>query len=116
MNTGNIAILRGRITSEPRITELPSGSTLVRLEVTTRDADDTALSVPVGWLDPGRAHIPSCHDDVVVVGCVQRRFFRAGGVTQSRTEVRAHHVVLARRSRHAERVVAAAVAAISRAA
>jgi single-strand DNA-binding protein len=116
MNTGNIAILRGHVTSEPRVTELPSGSTLVRLEITTRDADDIALSVPVSWLDPGRALVPVCHDQVVVVGCVQRRFFRVGGVTQSRTEVRAHHVVLASRRRHAERVVAAAVAAISRAA
>ena len=35
---------------------------------------------------------------VVVVGQVRRRFFRAGGVTQSRTEVVASYIVGARRA------------------
>ena len=40
-------------------------------------------------------------------------FFRAGGVTQSRTEVVATHLVPARRARTAERAVAAAAALLA---
>jgi single-strand DNA-binding protein len=114
MHSDNVVVLRGRVSSPPRATDLPSGSVLVHLEVTTQ-VDDTAVSVPVAWFDPGRAMQPQADDDIVVVGHVRRRFFRAGGVVQSRTEVVAEHVVPARRRRQAERLVAAAVVALTRA-
>lgn len=89
----NLVVLRGVLSSPPRVRELPSGSTLTSLEVTTR-LPDGGLTVPVvigdadaqvTELDAGAA--------VVVVGRVTRRFFQAGGVTQSRTEVVAERVV-----------------------
>ena len=50
--------------------------------------------------------------DVVVIGSVRRRFFNAGGATQSRTEVVADKVVPARRRRDVERAVGAACRAL----
>jgi hypothetical protein len=55
--------------------------------------------VPVTWSGPAGT-APGLDADtgdaVVAVGRVRRRFFRAGGVTQSRTEVVAASVVLPR--------------------
>jgi single-strand DNA-binding protein len=105
--SNNVVLLRGRVTSEPRIRHLPSGSAIVNLEITTRDGD-IAASVPV-VLDGAE---PGCvaGEDVVVVGHVRRRFFRAGGVTQSRTEVIAERLVAASRHKTIERLVDSALA------
>jgi single-strand DNA-binding protein len=48
-------------------------------------------------------------DQIVVLGYVRRRFFRAGGVTQSRTEVVATKIVKASRGRDVTRLVAVAI-------
>ena len=107
MSANNVVVLRGTLVAEPRVRELPSGSVLVQFDVTTRD-DDGTQSVPVAWFEPPPSGVPAeAGDDVVVVGSVRRRFFRAGGVPQSRTEVIAEHVVSARRGRQVERAVAA---------
>jgi single-strand DNA-binding protein len=50
--------------------------------------------------------------DVLVVGRVRRRFFRAGGVTQSRTEVVASAVVPLRRTAAVRRALRGAVSAL----
>ena len=110
MDANNLAVLRGVVTSDPTVRELPSGGTVTNVEVTTRGEGVTA-SVPVVVHD--RSVGVSAGDEVVVVGHVHRRFFRAGGVTQSRTEVIATHLVPARRSRTVERAVAAAVALLA---
>jgi len=47
---------------------------------------------------------------VVVVGVVRRRFFRAGGATQSRTEVLAEKVVRTSRTRAAQKLIEGVVA------
>jgi single-stranded DNA-binding protein len=106
MDTNNVVLLRGTLSSEPVIRSLPSGGTVTRLEVTTR-VDGRSTSVPVVvhdrpvWVTQG--------DPVVVVGHVSRRFFRAGGVTRSHTEVIAAEVVKATRAPSVARVVAGAV-------
>lgn len=105
MEAVNVAVLRGTVSSEPRERELPSGGTVTNVEVTTV-VDGDRVSVPVVVHD--RTVPVADGDEVVVVGYVRRRFFRAGGVTQSRTEVVAHQIVPARRRRTAERAVAAA--------
>lgn len=87
MSERNLVVLRGSLVSEPRRRELPSGSGLVQFDITTRDD----------------------------AGSVRRRFFRAGGVTQSHTEVVAEHVVAASRSRSVRRVLGAATRALERA-
>lgn len=113
MDASNLVVLRGAVTSEPKRRELPSGSVVTNIELTTRGDGPTA-SVPVVVHD--RPVDVGAGDDVVVVGHVQRRFFRAGGVTQSRTEVIAARVVPTRRARTAARAVAEAVALLSPAA
>jgi single-strand DNA-binding protein len=110
MHRDNLVVLRGHISSPPKQRELPSGSILLGLEVTTAPP---AASVPVVWFDPPRrcgldTETP-VGTEVLVTGHVRRRFFRAGGATQSRTEVVADIVCRLRRTRDVERVVARAL-------
>jgi single-strand DNA-binding protein len=107
VNPCNLVVLCGHVSSPPRSTELPSGSELLHLEVTTR-VEGSAVSVPVVWLDPTTTF--QAADEVVVVGQVRRRFFRAGGATASRTEVVAESVVRASRTRESARAVERAIA------
>ena len=93
----NLVALKGRLTRPAESRELPSGDRLVALDLTVREPDQPAASVPVVWHDaPASAADLAAEDEVVVVGRVRRRFFRAGGATQSRTEVVAEVVVPAR--------------------
>jgi single-strand DNA-binding protein len=103
----NIVVLRGTLSSEPVDRTLASGSTIWSLEVTTRTEDGT-FSAPVAWVDPPHPPRVAAGDDVVVVGQVRRRFFRAGGVTQSRTEVVAAAVVPAKRQAEVRKALARA--------
>ena len=87
----NVAIVRGRLSSPPRVTEFDSGDVLVRYEVTVAHEDGPADSVPVAWLGAEPA-APSDDlepgDEVVVVGRVRRRWYRpAAGAERSTTEV-----------------------------
>ena len=113
MNANNVVLLRGRVSSEPRLRELPSGSAIVNLEVTTL-VDERSVSVPVVV----EAATVECAagDEVVVVGTVRRRFFRAGGATQSRTEVLADKVVRASRARAAQKLIEGVMALLDDAA
>jgi single-strand DNA-binding protein len=64
----------------------------------------------VAWFDPpASAATFAAGDDVVVVGRVRRRFFRAGGATASRTEVVADRVVPARAKARVRSALAAAL-------
>lgn len=101
----NLAIIGGRLSSDPVERTLPSGDTLVAYEVTVARPDAPTDTVPVvllGGRPPGGL---VAGDEVVVVGRVRRRFFRAGGATASRTEVVADQVVPARRRAAARRAV-----------
>ena len=82
----NIVMLTGRLSSEPTVRELASGSVLVSYELTTQ-VDDASVSVPLVWFDPPKMVNVGAGDEITAVGTVRRRFYRAGGVTQSRTEV-----------------------------
>jgi single-strand DNA-binding protein len=98
----NLVVLRGVLSRDPEARELPSGDALVAYDVTVRPDPSVgeasrAESVPVAWFDPpAAASAMVAGDEVVVVGRVRRRFFRAGGATASRTEVVAARVVSAR--------------------
>ena len=84
----NVVVLVGALARPAQDVELPSGSRLLSLEVTVRREEGPAETVPVSWFDaPAWATALDAGADVVVVGRVRRRFFRAGGSTQSRTEV-----------------------------
>jgi single-strand DNA-binding protein len=109
MSTNNLVFLRGRISSEPKPRTLPSGSAIVNLEVTTRIEGDQAASVPV--MVAAETVDVNAGDEVFVLGHVRRRYFRVGGVTQSRTEVFADRVLPITRRKAIERLIAASVGA-----
>ena len=111
LSLANAVILRGVVSSAPRRRELPSGSVLDQLEVTTRWREGSVATVPVAWFDPTTEF--AADDEVVVIGHVRRRFFRAAGATVSRTEVVAERIVRAGRRRAVERAVAAALATLA---
>jgi single-strand DNA-binding protein len=104
----NIAVVRGALSSEPRVRELPSGTTLATLELTVRAEGQPAESVPVSWFDPTPALLGRCDPgtELVVVGRVRRRFYRAGGGTSSATEVVAEHVLPPGRRAKLDRLLA----------
>lgn len=109
----NVALVQGRLSGPPRRRELPSGSVLVELDVTTR-GEFGSCSVPVAWFEPGAAADALDEGDgVVVLGFVRRRFFRSGATTQSRTEVVAQRVVPATRRSQVARALAELGAAVS---
>jgi hypothetical protein len=90
---------------------LPSGDRLVGLEVTVAGPEGKAETVPVVWFGaPASAVALDADQEVVVVGRVRRRFFRAGTVTQSRTEVVAEVVLPASQTKRVRTALAAAAA------
>jgi single-strand DNA-binding protein len=108
----NVVVLRGRLTSDPAMRELQSGSVLVSLEVSTPVGADERANTPVAWFDPPRSSSVanwSAGEEVVVLGSVRRRFYRSAGGTQSRTEVVASTVVKAASARSVERLLADAL-------
>lgn len=101
----NVVVLSGRLARPAEVRELPSGDRLVAYEITVDRPGERAETVPVVWFEaPASAVDHEVDERMVVVGRVRRRFFRASGATQSRTEVVAECVVNAR---HGKRVAAA---------
>ena len=90
-----LAVVRGTVSSPPDVRVLPSETKLVQLQVTTRLVDEK-LSMPVSCFDPV-AWVESLApgDEIVIVGRIRRRFFRAGGATASRVELDATYVARA---------------------
>jgi len=88
----NLAVVRGPLSSPPEVRTLVSGSRVAALSVRT-PLEDRATSVPVTvWDPPGWIEALAEGDDVVVLGTVRRRFYRAGGTTGSRVDVEASFV------------------------
>lgn len=109
----NVAILRGRLSSAPRVMQLSSGDELVRYEVTVPREGEPADTVPVAWFSPADPPALDTGDEVVVVGRVRRRFFGGGsGGARSSTEVVADAVVAATDRRKVRAVLTRAAAAL----
>ena len=102
MDTNNVVVLRGTVASEPLVRTLPSGDGVTQIELKTQSAAGTT-SVPIAV--HGKPVTVVAGDEVVVTGHVSRRFFRAGGVTQARTEVIADQVIKATRRKAVERAI-----------
>jgi single-strand DNA-binding protein len=108
----NLVVVRGVVSSPPDVRVLPSEAVLAQLQISTRlEAETLSMPVavwgPAGWvesLEPG--------DEVVVVGRVRRRFFRAGGAAASRVEVEADLVARARDRRRVQAAVRRATEAL----
>jgi single-strand DNA-binding protein len=107
----NLSILVGTLSRAPEPRELPSGDEVLTLEVTIHPPGASAETVPVAWFAAPAAAVGwSAGEEVLVIGRVRRRFFRAGGVTQSRTEVVASTAVPTRRTAAASKALLAAIA------
>jgi single-strand DNA-binding protein len=107
----NVVVLQGTLSSDPAARTLASGSVLVSLELTTV-VDGASVSVPVAWFDPPIEVVFAAGEALLVVGTVRRRFFRTGGLTQSRTEVVAAEVLPVGRRRQVRAALARAVASV----
>jgi len=102
----NIVILQGTLSRPAQQRLLDSGDRLVAYDVTVRKEGERADSVPVVWFGaPASAGELDVDTEVVVTGRVRRRFFRAGGATQSRTEVVADAVVPTRQRKKARAAI-----------
>jgi single-stranded DNA-binding protein len=99
----NCVVLRGTVANVPEVRELSSGKVVTTLNLSTTTSAGT-WSVPVSF-EGLLANTIIDGSDVVVVGAVRRRFFRAAGSVQSRTEVSASKVVASRNRATARRVV-----------
>ncbi len=109
----NVVVLQGRLSRPSQVRVLPSGDRLLALELSVPREGRSTEGVPVVWHEPpASAESLDVHDQVVVVGRVRRRFFRAGGATQSRTEVVADQVVPTRQSKRARKVVTEAISSL----
>jgi hypothetical protein len=107
----NVVFLQGRLSSDPVLRELASGSRLLSLEVST-DTDTGTANVPVAWFDPPTVPDWAAGVDIVVHGLVKRRFYRGPSGTQSRTEVVATEVCEASKRRQVQRLLGHAVEAL----
>lgn len=105
----SITLLIGRLSRDPERRQLPSGTVVLALEVSTRPRQGSVESVPVAWMDPPARLSLSAGDRVVVLGRTKRRFFRATGMTQSRTEVVADRVVPVRQASRAATLLEVAI-------
>lgn len=113
----NVVALEGRLARPAEQRILPSGSHVVSIELTVRRDEGPAETVPVSWPEgPAWASALDTDAGIVVVGRVRRRFFRAGGATQSRTEVVAELIVPAASVKRARSALANASARIEEAA
>lgn len=90
----NVVLLRGVLSRTPDRRTLASGSELLQLDLSTPTVTGVA-TVPVVWFDPPSSAEFDLGSEVVVLGEVRRRFFRAAGSTQSRTEVVADRIIRA---------------------
>jgi len=108
----NLAVLCGTLSKAPEPRLLADGRTVWELDLTVRQEGRSAATVPVSWADPSAGVEPgrwSSGEEVVVVGSVRRRFYRAGGATVSRTDVLADGVIPSRQRKRAATLVAEAV-------
>jgi single-strand DNA-binding protein len=96
--TLNEVVLRGRVSGEPQVRELPSGTTLVsfRLVLARERTPMTASSKVVSdWVECSawgarvRKQAAGWHDgdQVEVRGALRRRYYRAGDQSRSSVEV-----------------------------
>ena len=108
----NLVVVRGTVSSPPDVRVLPSEAVLAQLQVSTRLESET-LSMPVAVWSPA-AWVESLEpgDEIVVLGRVRRRFFRAGGAAASRVEVEADVVARARDRRRVHAAVQRAIDAL----
>lgn len=85
----NVAVALGTISSEVQMRTLPSGTELASFSISVNHATGPTTSMTASWSTPMPAVLNRLTPgtEVLAVGRVVRRFYRAGGATQSRTEL-----------------------------
>jgi hypothetical protein len=105
----NQALIIGELVTEPETRSLPGGTELLSFSLTVRRQGAQTTSVPMVWYDPPkRVQSWKLGVHIVATGSVVRRFYRAGAVTASRTEVTVDHADLVTRRAAAKRIVSQA--------
>jgi len=90
----NVAIIQGRVRAQPDRRTSHDGSLLLGFDVLVEPEEGPTQQVPVTWSgEEGEEPTLSEGARVTVVGHVLRRFYRTGGRTVSRTDVRADRIV-----------------------
>jgi single-strand DNA-binding protein len=108
----NLVIVQGAVARAPEEWVVATGDRIVGFDVAVRREGEAAEVVPIRWeAPPTWASDLAAGDELLVTGRVRRRFFRAGGGTQSRTEVLVGSVVRVRSGRRGRRAVEEAIAA-----
>lgn len=113
----NLTVLVGTLSRPPELRSLPSGDTVLALELTVRTDGSPTESVPVSWFDPPPGATRwEAGEQLLITGRTRRRFFRAGGTTQSRTEVVASAAIPVRRAAAVRKALRTAIEPVQRAA
>jgi hypothetical protein len=104
--TVNLAVVRGTASGPPELRQLASGRRLATFAVRTHGLVPPATSVPVAvWDPPGWIDTLEPGEEVIVAGCVRRRFYRAkSGALAARVELEAAIVGRASDPRKVRRV------------
>jgi single-strand DNA-binding protein len=90
----NMAVVIGSLTKPVDVRSLPSGDSVASFDLQVLRTDQSAETVPVTLSEtPELVADWAVGEQLLVIGRVRRRFFRAGGSTQSRTEVVAEKVL-----------------------
>ena len=105
----NVTVLVGTLARPPERRELPSGETVLGLEVNIRPEGGSLETANVAWYGaPAAAERWLDGEQLLVVGRTRRRFFRVAGRTESRTEVVATVAMPTRRAAAARSALEAA--------
>jgi single-stranded DNA-binding protein len=105
----NVTVLVGTLSRPPERRTLPSGETVLGLEVQVRAEGAPAETVNVAWYGaPSTAERWLDGEQVLVTGRTRRRFYRVDGRTESRTEVVAAAAMPTRRAASARSALEAA--------
>lgn len=103
--TVNLSIVRGVASGPPELRTLASGKRLATLSVKTHALEPPATSVPVAvWDPPAWIEAIDQGDELVVAGCLRRRFYRSTtGALAARVELEASVVGRASDARKLQR-------------
>jgi single-stranded DNA-binding protein len=89
MTTINLGVVQGTCSDVPDVRELTSGRRLATVSVRVKTGEEPATSVPVTvWDPPAWIETIEAGEELLVVGRIQRRFFRsATGATAAKVEL-----------------------------
>jgi hypothetical protein len=105
-STINLAVVRGAASGLPELRQLPSGRRLATFAIRTHALGPPATSVPIAaWDPPAWLETVEPGDELIVAGCLRRRFYRgSAGNLASRVELEAAAVGRATDARQTRRV------------